>query len=276
MAKYISVSEEIVKDMLAEFYRYAMGARMSDGKFRYEKDLSITGRRATLRFMDCAWQKMHALVRESNKEIGWHGTAVRGEEKDTYIIRDIVMFPQTVTGVTVNTDQAEYSKWAENLDDDTFNTLRMQGHSHVNMGVTPSGEDTKLFKEFLGRLPDGDFYIFLIWNKKGDRTIKIFDTKTNICFDTSDVDVEVEEDATGVQQFLDKAFEYVKEYAAPAPTATSNYSSSRSWYEYGTGGISSYQNKSSAPVTPASSSYKKPVKKGREKKKGYKSYGVDY
>lgn len=75
-------------------------------------------------------------------------------------------------------------------EDDVFNNIRMQGHSHVNMGVTPSSVDTSLYDRLLDQLDDTMFYIFMIWNKKKDKTIKIYDLKKNVLFDTSDVTVE--------------------------------------------------------------------------------------
>ena len=42
----------------------------------------------------------------------------------------------------------------------------MHGHSHVNMGTSPSATDTKLQEDHLAQLQDNDFYIFLIVNKK--------------------------------------------------------------------------------------------------------------
>ena len=39
------------------------------------------------------------------------------------------------------------------------------GHSHVNMGTSPSSVDLNHQEEILRMLGDNDFYIFMIWNK---------------------------------------------------------------------------------------------------------------
>lgn len=33
------------------------------------------------------------------------------------------------------------------------------------------------------------FYIFMIWNKRGEKTVKIYDLRENILFETADVTV---------------------------------------------------------------------------------------
>ena len=72
-----------------------------------------------------------------------HGTVLRTEnsksDSNEFIVEDIFVYPQEVTGSTVTTDQEAYSKWLYELDDDIFNNLRMQSHSHCNMGVSVYG-----------------------------------------------------------------------------------------------------------------------------------------
>ena len=94
--------------------------------------------------------------------------------------------------------------WLMNHEDDVFNNIRMQGHSHVNMGVTPSGVDNSLYERILEQLDDEMFYIFLIYNKKGDKTFKIYDLAKNILFETGDVTVKVlDDDADSVDIHVD-------------------------------------------------------------------------
>ena len=92
------------------------------------------------------------------------------------------------------------------LDDETFMNMRMHGHSHVNMGVTPSSTDLNFYKnEILAELNDTDYYIFVIWNKKNEHTVKIYDFGKNILFETADVDVRILNDGMGIEDIVDDA-----------------------------------------------------------------------
>lgn len=207
MAKIIKLTDEYKADMLEKFKKFIEDIKMADGKVNFSDTFSIPSRKASLCFSEKAWYKMHELVSHFDKEVAWHGTARRGDdaEKDEYYIDDIFVYPQEVTGATVNTDQEKYQSWLYSLDDDTFSNLRMQGHSHVNMGTTPSGVDLTHQEKILEQLENDMFYIFLIWNKKDDRTIKIYDFAKNILFETSDIEVLVDEQDIGIITFIENA-----------------------------------------------------------------------
>lgn len=194
MSKLIKMTPEIKQEVLQDFIN-ALNTKAFEGEFEYKKTLN-TEAKATLKFADSAYIKMSALVHNFSTEIAWHGIAERLDNNE-YIIKDIIVYPQEVTGATVQADEEKYQKWLIELDDDTFNNLRMQGHSHVNMSTTPSGVDDALYEELLAQLSDEDFYIFLIWNKKGDKWINIYDMQKNILFETKDITVEVEALAEG-------------------------------------------------------------------------------
>ena len=191
MSKSITITNEDIERLVEDFRKTLETAKLSDGKISFTKTIGNVDAKAQLYFSDTAWQKMQTLVREFDKEVAWHGVAHRGEDetKNEYYITDILVYPQEVTGATVTTDQEEYQTWLYSHDDEVFNNIRMQGHSHVNMGVTPSSVDNSLYERILDQLDDTMFYIFLIWNKRGDKTIKIYDMAKNILFDTKDVEV---------------------------------------------------------------------------------------
>ena len=133
-----------------------------------------------------AWQKMVGLVNECDKEIAWHGL-VEKRAKGEYVIKDIIVFPQTVTGSTVTSDETKYSLWLMNQPDDIFNSIRCHGHSHVNMGTSPSGVDTQYQEDILNNL--NTFYIFMIWNKKGEHWCAIYDVESNIVYHNDDIEI---------------------------------------------------------------------------------------
>lgn len=208
MARAIKLTEALKVKLVREFVKTLTDTRLTEGKIEFSAKLDAVERKATLLFENDAWEKMRALVDSFDKEIAWHGVARRGENKDEYIISDILIFPQKVTGVTVTTDQEEYEKWCMSLEDDIFNNMRMQGHSHVNMGVTPSSVDNTLYEQILDKLQDDMFYIFIIANKKGDMTVKIYDLAENMFFDTKDVEVI---NTTALSEFVAQAKKLVKD-----------------------------------------------------------------
>lgn len=222
MAKIIKITPECIDEIRKEFEATLSGAKMSDGKISFTRSFGAIKREATVYYSELAWLKMQTLIREFDKEVAWHGLAYRGEDptKDEYIIRDILVYPQEVAAATVNTDQEKYQSWLMSHDDEVFNNIRMQGHSHVNMGVTPSGVDTSLYDRILEQLDDTMFYIFLIYNKRGDKTYKIYDLAKNVLFETADVTVKILDDGTGIEKFLREAKEMVKDKAYTSHGAT--------------------------------------------------------
>lgn len=218
MSKYIKIPSKTLAEIKAAFDEALKSINPSDGRINFTKTFDSVKEKATLYFTEIAYLKMIALVRDFNSEIAWHGIAKRCEdEENAYIISDILVYPQEVTGATVTTDQQKYQMWLMNHDDEVFNNIRMQGHSHVNMGVTPSAVDTTLYEKIREQLDETMFYIFLIWNKKGDKTIKIYDNAKNILFETADVTVKIREDGTGMEKFLREAKEMVQEKKHTTP-----------------------------------------------------------
>jgi hypothetical protein len=132
-----------------------------------------------------AYVKMTYLIHNCDKELAWHGTVEK--INNNYLIEDILVYPQTVTSTTVDSDDTKYPQWCMNLNDETINKLRFQGHSHVNMGTSPSGRDTTNWKNFLNILQENEFYIFCIGNKKGDYYWTIYDNAINVMFENKDI-----------------------------------------------------------------------------------------
>lgn len=125
----------------------------------------------TINFTREAWRKQCSLVQHFNTEVAWHGL-VR-EIENGYEIYDIIVYPQVVTGGTVETDQQKYQMWLMQQPDEIFQSIRYQGHSHVNMTPHPSSVDLENQRRM--QVPDDDFYIFLIWNKSSYYTARVYD-----------------------------------------------------------------------------------------------------
>lgn len=137
-----------------------------------------------IKFSEEAYAKMKTLVSKADNELAWHGL-VRQTAPKQYYIYDILVYPQRVTKATVESDDDLYPIWLDELDDDQFNSIRMQGHSHVNMGTTPSGTDDELYSTLTKHI--SDYYIFIIMNKSDRMWINLYDMKENVVYETADI-----------------------------------------------------------------------------------------
>ena len=77
------------------------------------------------------------------------------------------------------------------MSDEVYNSLRFQGHSHVNMGVSPSNTDINHQEVIAKSLCDDDFYIFLIVNKRLDTNFFVYDKKTATTYKDKDISYEI-------------------------------------------------------------------------------------
>ena len=124
-----------------------------------------------------ALNKMAAYVNGCTDEIGWLGT-VEKVEGNLYHIQDVFLFKQDVHATTTEITPEGLSEFASELlqqEDgmEIWNNMKLWGHSHVNMGVTPSGQDHSQMNAF----SEGghDWFMRLIANKKGELKIDIYD-----------------------------------------------------------------------------------------------------
>ena len=192
--------------------------------------------------------KMQALVDESAVEISWHGFVKRNKDKSLYYVYDIAVFPQINTSTTTTTDQDEYTEWITKyiIDPNSdFENMRLHGHSHVNMGVFSSGVDDQYQKDLIKNTKDGDFYIFLILNKKREICTLLYDFNQQILFRNNDITLTVlDKDGKNPN---DWAKEIIKEYCTyPEP----KYSPYRNGYNtYG----AAYSETPQSQVTPTRS-----------------------
>lgn len=188
--KTLHLSDDTKLNLISEFAKFLETLEATDTNtvFKINTDLTVK-EKAKILFTPEAWLKMKKLVKNTSSEIGWYGLTERNEK--TFKITDILVYPQEVSGATVTTDETEHLNWLYSLEDEVFNKIRMQGHSHVNMGVTPSGVDTKLYDDTVAQLPENDFYIFIILNKTNQIFIEIYDKAENVIYETKDVEIDI-------------------------------------------------------------------------------------
>lgn len=213
--KYISLTEE-ASNVIIERLRTKLSGKGIPEKLTFEINPSVKLKieeKAHIFFENKAWGKMQALIRQCEKEIGFYGFVDRSDDGLHFTISDILVCPQTVTGATVTTDDKEYIKWHEEMFDkygeDYLTKKRFYGHSHVNMGVTPSATDNQHHDDLLQTTKD--FYIFGIFNKRGEAWFNIFDVEYNLLYEKDDIicehDSEYEDWAS--EQIAEKVKEHV-------------------------------------------------------------------
>lgn len=152
-----------------------------------------------------AYLKMRKLVDDVSTEIGWYGTVTKCPGLDNvFVIEDILVYPQTVTGATCEQDDDKMFEFEMSLTTDQVNHKRFQGHSHVNMGVTPSGVDEQFYQDLLTQVTD--YFIITVTNKNKAYTTRFYDIANNILY--SDVPIHILlDDGTELDAWFTKAKE---------------------------------------------------------------------
>lgn len=209
MANQISLSQDRIIELREKFEKL-IASPIHNGIFKMEETLR-DDRKASVIITPMAYAKMIALVQNYTTEVGWHGRAKRGEVDGEYIIYDIIIYPQDVTGASVTTDQKEYSDWNDALDIDTLKSVRFHGHSHVNFSASPSSVDREHYEGLTSMLGRNDFYVFMIINKSGNIWCEIQDNAINAIYKNNDITVDVRECDDSVNEFLVSAQKNVKE-----------------------------------------------------------------
>lgn len=129
---------------------------------------------------------IQSMVRVHDTEVGFLGVVDKIDSK-TYLIRDI-FYPkhQLATGATCEISSEGTYEMAMNLmgkgQECDVPKVMFWGHSHVNMGVTPSSQDET--QGFNMATEDGvEYFIRGIFNKKGDYGITLYDAISGVIFD---------------------------------------------------------------------------------------------
>lgn len=193
--KHITLSEDLKEEALKAFKEKLETERSTEGcinfSFDFQKNILSENNKIILNIDSEAYLKMWELVNNESGEIGWHGLVTRHNDK-LFEIKDILLYPQEVSSVTVTTDEVAYGDWLhKELSDEEINALRFHGHSHVNMSTYPSGVDKAWYNDILQGLFNDDFYIFMILNKKREYFIEIYDLKTNTIYEKNDIIINV-------------------------------------------------------------------------------------
>ena len=149
-----------------------------------------------------AFAKIVQLVFSHSQEIGWN--MVVKQYSDGYRVEDVLVYPQKASGAYIEVDLARYGLWKgdpDKVSDEADANLFGQGHSHVNMSVSPSGRDEQQQKDEI-RLKGSGFYLFQIWNKRMEVNSFFYDIDNNIMYDSNDIELIIEDGNTTSTEFI--------------------------------------------------------------------------
>lgn len=132
-----------------------------------------------------AWQKMKQAISICPEEVGWLGTVDKVD--GGYMVTDIHVPEQIVTGAETDISADALAQLVVDLD--YPENLYYWGHSHVNMGVSPSGQDEQQTAEYLEH---NDVFIRGIYNKRGDSKVDVFDMVEGMLYQAVKNGVKIE------------------------------------------------------------------------------------
>ncbi len=148
------------------------------------KDLPKYKEKAVINFTMKAWCQLTFLTGISTIEVAAHAITEQVSEKE-FLIKEFLMYPQMANAGAVDAVDGPYEEWLFGLDDETFNNLRGQYHSHVRMPTKPSSTDSEFYQTILKGVDD--YYIFMIFNKAHEMYWEVYDVTNNIMYETKDI-----------------------------------------------------------------------------------------
>lgn len=216
---------------------------------KFETTVSYVRAMPTTYFSLEAMEKMRIIVDACPEEVSWLGTvdAVEGD----FMVTDIFLLEQEVGPAHTEMSTSGLEKLTLQLlqlpnGAELVNKLKFWGHSHVNMGTTPSSTDRETVD--LWEKNGHDFMIRAIVNKSPRMQLSVFDFKLSLCFNDSPWEVLAEENPELQKSVLDEMKEKVKPpetsygggYTNPSyPHSSNDYWQNGRLYSYpgGKGGV---------------------------------------
>ena len=137
----------------------------------------------TVYYTEEVWATIRYLVDKCPDEIGWLGLV--DYDGADYLVTEIFVPKQKVSGAETDITAETMSNLALEIDElgKDISKLYYWGHSHVNMGVSPSGQDESQVESYLFDKdfnPIVDTFIRGIYNKQGRSKVDVYDTVNNV------------------------------------------------------------------------------------------------
>lgn len=140
------------------------------------KTVTFLDNRYELYILPLARQKMEMYCDLSEGEIGWLAY-VEQFDKQGFLITDCALLKQEVHSTTTEITAEGLLEFWNNCTPENQAKIKLWGHSHVNMSVTPSTQDNNQMDYFKDGNP---WFIRLITNKKREYYIDIYDYANGI------------------------------------------------------------------------------------------------
>lgn len=189
--KPLKLTDEKKNELIQEFANMLNSKKaIAGGTVIFDVGSQKAKKKQIIAYSSDAWVKMQHLLDSYSSEVAWHCLCEKVDD-GTYLVEDIIVYPQIVTGVTVDTDDEAYTNFLINLPIEQAQKMHMQCHSHVDMGVTPSGTDLTNQREIIEGSSQKGFYIFQIWNKRMQCYSVIYDFEAEIMYENSDIEIAV-------------------------------------------------------------------------------------
>lgn len=218
------ITPEKHRELMEKFSAYLQNVSLTTDSFSFtERFADVKNKeKVFLSFTMKAYIKMRDLIDRYDSEIGWYGFVDKISDLE-YQVTDICVYPQLVTGVTVKETN---ESWDDDMPIDQIKRRHFHGHSHVNMGVSPSATDQNHRANQVAMVNKDSFYIFMITNKKCEWSAAVFDLANNVVYNSDDVLMDVDlGDGEMLSDFITDARKMVK---TSTPTALKTMMDARS------------------------------------------------
>ena len=150
--------------------------------FRCERQLFLRRRPVPMvQITPAALNRMFHYVDHLKTEVGWLGTAQR--IGDDILIEEVFLVSQHVTSVTTEITASgllEFYRRFNGTRPEVLDHLRFWGHSHVNMGTSPSQADEDQMQVF-GQM-GSPWFLRGILNKKERMEFGLFDYEEGVIY----------------------------------------------------------------------------------------------
>mgnify|MGYP005838547743 CR=1 FL=1 len=123
---------------------------------------------------------IETIVDICNDEVGWLGV-VKQKKPNEYLIEKILITKQEVHSSTCEMMPEGLHELADILDIEELGCLKFWGHSHHDMGVSPSSQDNEQAESLVES--SEDIFIRGIFNKKGEVGLSFYDKRNKIIID---------------------------------------------------------------------------------------------
>ena len=199
--------DEVVNEFKGKLIEYE-NSPLCNKSFSFQKDFGKKAEeRIHITFTQQAYLRSQALVSVFPGEVGWYGLMRKVADR-SYLIYDILVCPQVVSSVTT-ADKSETNDWYEQ--DDIYEHLHFQAHSHVDMATSPSTTDINNQQNVVANTQGQGYKLFQIWNKKGEINSFFYDIENNMMYDKNDIDIDILDDSAfgTLKGFIEDAKTYV-------------------------------------------------------------------